>query len=171
MRRSRPPRRSFIDLRRIMLGDFIVLVASLTALISLFLPWFSGGPSGKQWAFAYSEWASVIVIVFFLATLFLVLYPAIAPEVNGPPLPFSTPVVFAFMGSLLLLLITYELGKYDCFYCGVAGIGRGFGIWLAFISAWAYLIGAVIKLGSRPAARSLDGSRFEAGREAAGRRR
>ena len=169
MRRSRPQRRSFIDLGRIMLGDYIVLFSSVLALISLFLPWVSGGP-GKQWAFAYSEWASVITIVFFLATLFLVFYPAVAPEVSSPPLPFSTPVVFAFMGSVLLLLFTYELGKYDCFYCG-GTVSRGFGVWLAFLSAWAYLVGAVIKLGSRPATRAMDTSRYESGREAVGRRR
>jgi cytochrome bd-type quinol oxidase subunit 2 len=151
-----------------MLGDYIVLFSSLLALISLFLPW-STGTQGKQWAFAYSEWASVIVIVFFLATLFLIFYPAVASEMSGPPLPFSTPVVFGFMGALLLLLLTYELGKYDCFIC--VGIGRGFGVWLAFLSAWAYLIGSVIKLGARPSSRSLDQGRFDAGREAVGRRR
>lgn len=168
MRRSRPPRRSFVDLGRVTLGDYIVLFSSLLALVSLFLPWFSG-TQGKQWAFAYSEWASVIVIVFFLATLFLVIYPVVASEVSAPPLPFSTPVVFAFMGSVLLLLLTYELGKYDCFIC--VGVSRGFGVWLAFLSAWAYLIGAVIRLGSRPAARGVDTARYDSGREVVGRRR
>jgi hypothetical protein len=168
MRRSRPQRRSLIDLRRVTLGEYLVLFSSLLALISLFLPWFSG-QAGKQWAFAYSEWASVITIVFFLATLFLVVYPTVAPALNSPPLPFSTPVVFAFMGSVLLLLLTYELGKYDCFEC--VGVSRGFGVWLAFLSAWAYLIGAVITLGSRPSARARERSSLDTGSEAVGRRR
>ena len=168
MRRSRPQRRSFVDLRRVTLGDYIILFSSLLAVVSLFLPW-STGTQGKQWAFAYSEWASVIVIVFFLASLFLIIYPTVASEVNSPPLPFSTPVVFAFMGSVLLLLLTYELGKYDCFIC--VGVSRGFGVWLAFLSAWAYLVGAVIKLGSRPAARSNDRGRYDPAHEMAARRR
>ena len=42
----------------------------------------------------------------------------------------------------------YEFGKYACFQC--QGVSRGFGIWLALISAVIYLVGAVIRWGSRP---------------------
>lgn len=150
MRSVRPRRRGFIDLRRITIGDYMVLVAGLLTVISLFLPWFiSSVPrTHGEWAFTYSEAASVLVIVFFLATLFLVLYPAIASEMGLPPLPFSTPVVYITLGAVLLLIFVYELGKYACFQC--QGASRGFGIWLALISSVMYLIGAVIRWGSRP---------------------
>jgi hypothetical protein len=121
-------------------------------LISLFMPWFVTSLTGShdQWAFTYSEVASVVVIVFFLVTFFLVIYPAISSDVGLPPLPFSTPLIFLTMGSILLLLFTYELGKYDCIECQGLGQARGFGVWVAFISAWVYLVGAIIRWGSRP---------------------
>jgi hypothetical protein len=153
MRRVRPQRRSLIDVRRITIGDYIVLASSLLTAISLFLPWFTSTlPSTpSQWAFTYSELVSVIVIVFFLAALFLVVYPSLSPDANLPPLPFSTPVVFLSMGELLLIMFTYEVGKYSCIQC--VGTGRGFGVWLGFFASIAFIIGAVIKWGSRPAAR------------------
>src|SRR5437763_1692443 len=145
MRSARPRRRSFIDLRRITIADYIVLASSLLALVSLFMPWFVSSlpPSRSQWAFTYSEVASVVVIVFFLATLFLSIYPLLAAEAGFPALPFSTPLVFLTMGSILLLLFTYELGKYSCVLC--QGVSRGFGVWVALISACVYIVGAVIK--------------------------
>lgn len=155
MRNVRVRRRSgFIDLHRITIGDWIVLAAALVTVISLFMPWFvSNLPGGhNQWAFTYSEVASVVVIVFFLATLFLVIYPALSSELGLPPLFFTTPVIFLTLGLILLLLFTYEIGKYGCVLC--QGISRGFGVWVAFIAALAYIIGAIIKWGSRQAPRA-----------------
>lgn len=147
----RARRRGFLDLRRLEIGDYIVLLASLFTVASLFMTWFitSVPRAHGEWAFTYSEVASVVVIVFFLTTIFLVLYPAAAAQMGLPPLPFATPVVLLTMGSILLLLFTYELGKYDCVLC--QGVSRGFGVWVAFIAAWVYIAGALIKWGSRPA--------------------
>ncbi|HEX6506381.1 MAG TPA: hypothetical protein VF221_02005 [Chloroflexota bacterium] len=150
MRSARARRRGFIDVRRITIGDYIVLAASALTVISLFLPWFTSSvPSSHgEWAFTYSEVASVVVIVFFLATLFLVVYPAVASEMGLPPLPFSTPLIYLTMGAILLLMFVYELGKYACIEC--QGVSRGFGIWLALFSACVYIVGAVVRWGSRP---------------------
>jgi hypothetical protein len=143
MRSARPRRSGFLDMRRITLGDYVVLGAALLMLISLFLPWFSvPGVTGDKWAFAHSEIAAVIVIIFFLASVFLVIYPSISSEMGLPPLPFSTPVVFLIMGAILLLIFTYELGKYSSV--------EGFGVWLALLAAIIYIVGAVVKWGSRP---------------------
>lgn len=154
MRNVRVRRRSFVDLRRVTIGDWIVLAASAFTVISLFLPWFgqSTPRPHDEWAFTYSEVASVVVIVFFLATLFLVVYPSLSPDLGVAPLPFSTPVVFFFMGAILLLLFTYELGKYACIAC--QGVSREYGVWVALIAAVVYLVGAIIKFGSRPPRRT-----------------
>lgn len=151
MRNVRIRRRGFLDLRRLAIGDYIVLIASLFSVISLFMTWFvtTVPHTHGEWAFTYSEVASVVVIVFFLATIFLVLYPVIADQMGLAPLPFATPVVLLAMGSILLLVFTYELGKYDCVLCDE--VSRGFGVWVAFIAAWVYIAGALIKWGSRPA--------------------
>lgn len=150
MRSARPRRGPIMDLRRITIGDYIVLVASLLTVISLFMTWFVSNVPGthNQWAFTYSEVAAVVVIVFFLATLFLVLYPVIAPEFGLPPLPFSTPLIFLTMGGILLLMFMFEFGKYSCILC--QGVSRGFGIYVGLIASVVFIIGAIIRWGSRP---------------------
>lgn len=149
MRSVRSRRQSFVDLRRVTIGDYIVLFAALFTMISLFLPWSNSTAPGthSQWAFTYSEVASVVVIIFFLATLFLVIYPAVSSEMGLAPLPFSTPLIFLTMGSILLLLFSYELGKYECIQC--PGLSRGIGVLVAFFLALIFIIGAIIKWGSR----------------------
>lgn len=139
-----------MDLSAISLGDYIIAVSGLLMVASLFMPWFvSSVPrSHTEWAFTYSEWISVFVIIFFLATLFLILYPVVSPELGLPPLPFATPVVFMAIGVILLLLFTYSLGRYECIVC--QGTTRGFGVWVAEIFAILYIVGAIIKWGSRP---------------------
>lgn len=138
-----------MDLRRITIGDYVVLVASLLTVVSLFMTWFVSNVPGThdQWAFTYSEVAAVVVIVFFLATLFLIAYPVVAPQFALPPLPFSTPVIFLTMGAILLLLFMFEFGKYSCILC--QGVSRGFGIYMGLIASVAFIIGAIIRWGSR----------------------
>ena len=151
MRNVRSRRRSYIDLQRVTIGDYIVLVSALLIFISLFLPWFSTSlpQHGDTWAFAYSELAAVVVIIFFLATVFLIFYPALSPDLHLPPLPFATPVIFLTMGAIMLLLFTYEIGKYGCVQA-CQGVSRGLGLWVALIASIAFIIGAVIRWGSRP---------------------
>lgn len=153
MRSVRVRRRSYIDLRRVSIGDWIMVAACLLAVISLFLPWFvtSIPRQHNEWAFTYSEIASLIVIICFLATLFLVVYPAIAPEFGLAPLPFSPPLIFFFMGTLLLLIFTYQAGKYACIVCTTGS--RGYGVWIGLIASAVYILGAIIRWGSRPARR------------------
>lgn len=154
MRRSRPRRRGFIDFQTITLGDYIILAAAILSTVSLFLPWVSLSVprSHTEWAFTYSVVASTVVIVFFLASLFLILYPAIADEMGLPPLPFSTPLIFLTMGAILWLIFTYELGKYECAIQCV-GASRNFGVLIAWVASLVFLIGSVIKWGSRPSRR------------------
>jgi hypothetical protein len=150
---SRLRRRPVIDLGRISVGDYIVLVASLLTVISLFLPWFvsSIGPRTEH-AFAYSEVASVVVILFFLFTIFLVVYPALSPDLGLPPLPFAPPIPMLTLGIILLLVFDYELGKYGCIQC--TGTNRGFGIWVGLVASFVYIVGAIVKWASRPLRRS-----------------
>src|SRR5947209_20623464 len=100
MRNARVRRRRFMDLRQITMGDYVSLVAGILIFASLFMPWAVSNIQGahSQWAFTYSEVASVVVIVLFLATLFLIIYPVVSTEVGLPPLPFATPLVFLCIG-------------------------------------------------------------------------
>lgn len=150
MRNVRTRRRGFIDARRITIGDYIVLFSGVLLVLALFLPWFNTTAPGHTWAFVYSQVASVIIIVFFLATLFLVIYPALSRDLNLPSLSFSTPVVFLTMGALLLLLFFYEAGRYAC-DISCTGFSRGIGIWVGLIASLLFITGAIIKWGSRSA--------------------
>lgn len=152
MRTIRPRQRGFFDARRVTLGDYIVLAAALVTFISLFLPWYvSNIPgTGDVWAFTYSEAASVAVIVLFLATVILALYPAVTGNTRLPPLPFSSPPVYLCIGIVLVLLFDYQLGKYTGIPPTGTGSTRGFGIWLGLIASLAYIVGAIIRWSTRP---------------------
>lgn len=156
MRRARPRRRPGFELRRITLGDWVVLVSSVLILVSLFLPWFVSNVPGahSQWAFTYSPVFAAVVIVVFLATLFLVVYPIAAAEFGLALLPFSAPLLYFVMGIGLLLLSIFQLGKYNCLQC--QGVVAGFGLYVAVFASLAYIIGAVIRWASRPRRRAVE---------------
>jgi hydrogenase-4 membrane subunit HyfE len=151
--RSARRNRQVIDLGQIAIGDYVVLGAATLSLVSLFLPWFKTtiGPARTEWAFTYSQVASIVVLLVFLLTMFLVVYPAISPNAGLPPLPFSTPLPLLAMGFLLLLVTDYELGKYGCIQC--QNTSRGYGVWLSIVSAVVYIFGSIIKWGTRPVRR------------------
>ena len=150
MRRVRPRRQGYFDLRRITLGDLIVLAAAVFTFASLFMPWFESSipRAHGEWAFTYSPVAAAIVILFSLVTLFLVVYPALAPNFGLPPLPFSTPLIFLVLGTFLLLIFIYQLGKYGCIQC--QGNSRGIGLYVGLVASFVYIVGAVVKWASRP---------------------
>ncbi len=156
MRRSRTRRGSFLELHRITIGDYVILASAIFATISLFLPWLVNNAPGtkNEWAFTYSPWAAVIIIVLFLTALFLVIYPALSPDLRFPALPVSTPLIFLLMGGLMLLLFAYELGKYDCIECQGL-VSRGIGVWIGLIASFIFIVGAVVKWGSRVSTRRV----------------
>jgi hypothetical protein len=51
------------------------------------------------------------------------------------------------MGTILLLMYFFEYGKYSCITC--QGVTHGFGIYVGLIASVVYIVGAVIKWGSR----------------------
>lgn len=157
MRRARPRRNRFIDLRRITLGDLIVLIAAIFSFACLFMPWYESSipRTHGEWAFTYSPVAAAVVILFSLVTLFLVVYPAISPNFGLPPLPFSTPLIFLALGTVLFVIMVYQLGKYGCIQC--QGTSRGFGLYIGLIASFVYIVGAVVKWASRPAREPMRG--------------
>jgi hypothetical protein len=52
------------------------------------------------------------------------------------------------MGAILLLMFMFEFGKYSCILC--QGVSRGFGIYVGLIASVVFIIGAIIRWGSRP---------------------
>lgn len=144
-RPTRDVRRRSVGLGHLAAGDFIVLLVSLLLFFALIINWWVSNASLN--AVKYSQLYFVIVLILILATVGLVMYPILESEANLRPLPFATPTILLAIGFLILLMTTYELGRYEG--VGLGNVGPGFGLWLAFVCSWLYLLGALVKWGSR----------------------
>ncbi|HZT96692.1 MAG TPA: hypothetical protein VFB34_07625 [Chloroflexota bacterium] len=144
-RPTRDVRRRSFDFSDLNAGDYVVLAATVVMFIALLGNWWVNGLAVN--AAYHSQLYFVIELVLLLLTVVLVVYPLVHSELGLRPLPFATPPIMLAIGFLLLLTTTYELGRYTG--VGVIGIGAGFGLWMAFVAAWVYLLGAVIKWGGR----------------------
>ena len=99
MRSARPRRGPIMDLRRITIGDYIVLVASLLTVISLFMTWFVSNVPGthNQWAFTYSEVAAVVAPGGAMKGLEIGIEIATrAEKITGTPTSFSVGATGAY---------------------------------------------------------------------------
>lgn len=143
-RPTRDVRRRSLNIGNLSAGDYVLLVVSFVLFLALILNWWVSGASVN--AVKFSQFYFVIVLILILVTLGLIVYPLLEAEANLRPLPFATAPLLLAIGFLLLLMTTYELGRYN----GIGStVNPGFGLWLAFVCSWLYLLGALIKWGSR----------------------
>ena len=144
-RPTRDMRRPTINVGDLNSGDWIVLGASLLLFIAIIANWWvSGGSDNAAWK---SGIYFILMLLMILATIFLAFYPTVRSEFNLPQLPWATPPLFILIGFIIFLATLYELGRYT----GVAQatVSPGFGIYLALICSLLYLMGALVKWGSR----------------------
>jgi len=144
-RPTRDVRRRALNVAHLDAGDWLILFASVLLFIALIVNWWvRGGSVNSAWR---SEVYFVVMLLMILATIVLVAYPMLEAEMGTRPLPFATPPILILIGLVIFLSTLYELGRYE----GVAQptISPGFGVFLALICSALYLVGALIKWGSR----------------------
>jgi hypothetical protein len=136
------------DLNRATTVDKVVGVASLIALISIWLPWFTASYSGGAFGASGSASASATtahggwMYLEFIVALVLIAY--LVARIAWERLPFSIPVAHApllIVGTaiqlLIMLIAFFDLPSAD----GVAGFSIGWG-WGAFVGLLAALVAA-----------------------------
>jgi len=144
-RPTRDIRRRALNVGDLNSGDWIMLGASTLLFIALIANWWVAGDSVN------AAWRSglyfILMLLVILATVVLAMWPLLRMESRLPALPFATPPVFIMIGFIIFLATIYELGRYT----GVlhTTVSPGFGIYLAMICSVIYLIGALVKWGSR----------------------
>lgn len=145
-RPTRDVRRRTFNIGQLGSGDWVLFAATFALFIALIVNWWTGG-SGAVNSVRFSEIYFVAMLILILATIALITYPVIQSEVNLRPLPFATPPIMILIGLIIFCATVYECGRYQ----GVAQttVSPGFGIYLALICAVVYLVGALIKWGSR----------------------
>src|SRR5437867_1545256 len=111
VRPTRDVRRGSVVFGQLGTGDLIILFVSGVLFLAIMLNWWVSNMSVNAWQF--SQLYFVIVLLVILATLAVDLYPLLETEMGFRPLPVATPPLFLGMGFLLLLMTTYELGRYD----------------------------------------------------------
>lgn len=144
-RPTRDMKRSAINVSDLGSGDWIVLGASILLFIALIGNWWVGGGSlNAAWR---SQIYFFVMLLLILGTIGLVMYPLLLPESGSSTPKFALAPVFIAIGFVIFLATLYELGRYT----GIAQptVSPGFGIYLALISSLLYLMGALVKWGSR----------------------
>lgn len=144
-RPTRDVRPTALNVANLNAGDGIMLVVVVLLFVALVFNWWVSGQGVN--AVKFSELYFVVVLILILVTIGLIVYPMIQSEAGIRPLPFATPPVLLLVGFVILLTTTYELGRYDA--VGTTTVSAGFGLWLAFVCSWLYLVGALIKWSSR----------------------
>ncbi|HEV3310214.1 MAG TPA: hypothetical protein VG815_06835 [Chloroflexota bacterium] len=144
-RPTRDVRRRTFSVAGFSAGDWIILAATVLLFIALIVNWWTG--QGSLNSVRYSQVYFVIMLVLILFTIVLVGYPMLESEARLRPLPFASPPIVILIGFVMFLATIFELGRYE----GVAQttVSPGFGIYLALICSCVYLVGALIKWGSR----------------------
>jgi hypothetical protein len=132
-------------------GDIVVVGASILLFVALIANWFASDHVGSVNAIKYSGLYFVVALIIILISLALIVWPALHDQGALPALPFAVEPVILGIGALLVLLATYEVGRYTAVTMpGAAGVvTAGFGVGLAFVCSWLYLVGALVKWGSR----------------------
>jgi magnesium-transporting ATPase (P-type) len=144
-RPTRDVRRSTLNVARLESGDWIILGSSVLLFIALIVNWWVSGGS-----FNSVHWSKLYflgMLILILATIVLTAYPMLEAESGFRPLPFAIPPVFLLIGFIMFLATIYEFGRYQ----GVQQptVSPGFGLYLALVCCTLYLVGALIKWGSR----------------------
>lgn len=144
-RRTREPRRAALNIAELNAGDFVMLAACGVLFLALILNWWVGGDTDN--AVWKSSGYFILMLLLILATVVLAIYPLLQSESSLPRLPFATPPMFIAIGFVIFLSTLYEFGRYT----GVLQhtVSPGFGIYLALVCGLLYLVGALIKWGSR----------------------
>jgi hypothetical protein len=144
-RPTRDARRRTLNIARIESGDWIVLGASVILFIALINNWWVG--NGNLNSVHYSELYFVLMLLLILLTVFLVAYPMLQAEAGLSRLPFALPPIFLLIGLAMIFATVYEFGRYQ----GVVQptVSPGFGLYLALVCCVIYLVGGLVKWGSR----------------------
>jgi hypothetical protein len=122
-----------MDLRRLRAGEWIVGVAGLALLVSLFLPWYDGR----------SAWESLGVLdaILALVALSAMAIPVVTAAYRAPALPLAHQSLTALVGSgALLLVVGRVLNLPD------SATGRDLGLWLGLAATVGVVAGALLAM-------------------------
>ena len=127
-------------------GERVTALAGFVLMLSTFMGWYSGSGSDPGPTIGVIGWHTGAIgkLVFLLGLAVVVL---VVLRELGIELPATVPesLVIIVMGSLATILVLIRLISIpDQFY---PSDGRGIGIWIAFISALALIVGGLLRAG------------------------
>lgn len=127
-----------MDLRRLRVGEWILAIAGVALLVSLFLPWYvTPGPGASE----LTAWESLGVIDVLLALIaaFTLLVPVVTATQRVPAIPLALEGLVFIAGLVAIVLVLIRvLALPD----GVEG--REWALWLGLAAAVGIAVGALI---------------------------
>ena len=162
-----------MDLRRLRVGEWIVLGSGLLLLVALFLPWYELGagavigPPDALDAHA-SAWDAFTILDLLLAlgALAAIAVFVVTAAQATPALPLALQSLLTLLALLLLLLLVFRLADPpDVSFLeptdapgarsDVAGVDRAAGAWLGLVAMIGVFVGCLVAI--RDERRSPDG--------------
>jgi hypothetical protein len=159
-----------MDLRRLRAGEWLAAISGIALLVSLFLPWYGGGPQqGDACIVRYGDaiagrglvcgdvtgWEAMTAIDVLLAFVAAsgVLVAVVTVTHRVPAVPVALSALISLVGSagvILVLIRVLDLPSW-------AG-GREWGLWLGLAGAVGIVVGAVMAMREevRPAAARVE---------------
>ena len=125
-------------------GERVTALAGFVLMLSTFMGWYAGSGEGPTIAVIGWHTGAIGKLVFLLGLAVVVL---VVLRELGIELPATVPesLVIIVMGSLATILVLIRLISVpDRFF---PNDGRGIGIWIAFISALALIVGGLLRAG------------------------
>lgn len=127
-------------------GERVTALAGFVLMLSTFMGWYVGSGSDPGPTIGVIGWHTGAIgkLVFLLGLAVVVL---VVLREFGIELPATVPesLVIIVVGSLATILVLIRLISVpDEFY---PSVGRGIGIWIAFIAALALIVGGLLRAG------------------------
>jgi hypothetical protein len=144
-----------MDLRRLRAGEWIAGLMGLVLLVSLFLPWYRGGPTSappKGWAAyapldnggaALTGWQSLgaLDVVLALVALSALAIPVVTAFHRVPALPLAHQTLTTLAGMVAVLLVLIRVANMPDW-----ATDREWGLWVALAATLGVAAGCLLAM-------------------------
>jgi hypothetical protein len=129
-----------MDLRRLRAGEWIAAACGVGLLVSLWLPWYSGGAAGGSALSAWEALGALDVVLALISAAAVALLIVTASQ-DAPAVPLALSVFVTFAGLLAVLLVLIRVVSIP-----EGAVGRDWALWLALGCTFGIVAGSLLAM-------------------------